>query len=162
MCALEVKLAPETEEERRYLAYAARYGKSPTSASDLAMRSALLSKSAADVERLNQGAKSATFATNAFSDWTEEEKSTLHQKVSPKLKAVHDTEAGDDAGSPKAGSPSSTTEAIDWRNYNGVNYISPVKNQRMTGETCTSGWAFATIAAVEAEFRYHGYYQFSE
>ena len=39
--------------------------------------------------------------------------------------------------------------AIDWRNVNGVNYVSPAKNQSVP-KKCGSCWAFATTAALES------------
>jgi C1A family cysteine protease len=45
---------------------------------------------------------------------------------------------------PLAGAPLE----VDWRNYNGLNYVTPVKNQG----GCGSCWAFATTAALESFF----------
>jgi C1A family cysteine protease len=42
----------------------------------------------------------------------------------------------------KLGLPSS----IDWRNYNGKNYITPIKNQ----SSCGSCWAFGAVGTAEA------------
>jgi C1A family cysteine protease len=45
---------------------------------------------------------------------------------------------------PLAGAPL----GVDWRNYNGLNYVTPVRNQG----GCASCWAFATTAALESFF----------
>ena len=37
----------------------------------------------------------------------------------------------------------------DWRDYNGVNYVSPVKDQG----TCGASVAFTNIAAAESKFK---------
>lgn len=39
--------------------------------------------------------------------------------------------------------------SIDWRNIDGVNYISPIRNQG----TCGSCYAFASMALLEANVR---------
>jgi len=38
--------------------------------------------------------------------------------------------------------------SFDWRNYNGDNWMTPIKNQ----SSCRSCWAFATVGAAEAKW----------
>jgi len=45
---------------------------------------------------------------------------------------------------PLAGAPLS----VDWRNYNSLNYVTPIKDQG----NCASCWSFATTAALESYF----------
>lgn len=40
-------------------------------------------------------------------------------------------------------------ESFDWRNINGTNFVSPIRNQG----SCGSCYAFASMALAEARFR---------
>jgi hypothetical protein len=45
---------------------------------------------------------------------------------------------------------SSLPDHFDWRNKDGVNWMTPVKNQNPQGHYCGSCWAFASVGVTEA------------
>ena len=53
---------------------------------------------------------------------------------------------GEEAAAESAPGTGVVPASFDWRNYNGFNYVTPVRDQK----SCGSCWAFATTAALEA------------
>ena len=82
-------------------------------------------------------------ACNDFCDWTEAELAKIRSPPQPKP---------DDKVMPITAAPiniKKVAAAIDWRAFNAVNYVSPIKNQA----SCGSCWSFTTIAACESKFK---------
>jgi C1A family cysteine protease len=69
-----------------------------------------------------------------------------HRKLraNAQLPYLKDTDTFLSMDAPLAGIPL----GLDWRNYNGLNYVTPVRDQG----GCSSCWAFATTAAAESNF----------
>ncbi|MFA5033267.1 MAG: C1 family peptidase [bacterium] len=84
-----------------------------------------------------------TAGHTSVSDFTDEEKAKLCSNI-PVIRSEVPTEhiyKGVVKGNLKA--------SIDWRSYNGKNWMTPVKNQG----NCGSCWAFCTVAGCEARWK---------
>ena len=90
----------------------------------------------------NAKESSYKLACNEFCDWTEAELEKLRSPLPPMPTAEMTKKEAPI-------NPKKVAATIDWRAYNGVNYVSPIKNQG----ACGSCWSFTTIAACESEFK---------
>ena len=92
--------------------------------------------------------ETATFevAHNKFSDWTAEELAEMEVDYSniPRV-----AESSDDSEAEGKSAPRGAPTTHDWRDSNGVNFVSPVKDQG----TCGSSVAMTNIAAAESKFK---------
>lgn len=84
----------------------------------------------------NSPGSSWTAGENWVTELPPEQKKTLLGEMSGNAGVPFDTES----------SPDAAPVSIDWRNYNGQNYITPIKDQ----STCGSCVAFGAVATVES------------
>ena len=80
---------------------------------------------------------------NKFTRMTNAERKALLGALPPEISGSADRSV--DQGKPGSDLPTS----FDWRNQNGINWMTPVKDQG----TCSAGWAFGTVAALEAKIQ---------
>lgn len=105
----------------------------------------------ADTEELEQirheikarGAKWHADETSVSRLTMKEKKMRLGHKDDGDLAAI----AGDTSSTVPLATVEGAPATVDWRNFNGISYVSPVKNQG----SCGSCWAFAVTAGLESQ-----------
>jgi len=140
-----------SEIESAFLGWITEHGKSYTSMSEYGFRLSQFTRAHNEIEEHNATESSFKLGHNHMSDWTVAEYQAIltHQPMEESEKNYEYHPETVQSGTP-----------LDWRNYNGYNYVQGIKDQGQ----CGSCWTFSSVAALETMWaRTTGYlYSLSE
>lgn len=139
-----------SEIESAFLAYITEFGKSYGSVEEYGFRLSQFVRAHTEILEHNATESSFKLGHNHMSDWTEAEyKAILTHRPMDEADKIYEEQP--------EGLEARASPEIDWRNFNGYNWLNAVKDQG----GCGSCWTFSAVCALENRWAVSTYYLYN-